>query len=363
MPVTTKQLLSLSDAPSIPLPARLGPAHQAACMSIIDETVHVDSTAAMRYIVDAPTPAVLNRNLREGLHEFNKLPWEDRAFLRARRLDNVFEMCLKARESEEMLDVDVVTWRGILTKIMTGQMLNLNVSYYRGVLYMEEDSTVRQYDPNTECSYMGHKFETFCTTRPDYEEDEDKVDMHTLWTVAIKRTLGDLKVLLVGEVDCVKAEYTANPCPENYVELKTRRHEMKSTFPNRAKWDMQSHLLGASTIFVGFPDSLGTIRGTQDLAVRDMQPVQYKIDWGARVLQSLVDHCSKNAQTEDGRLKIWRVEVQRKQIKIGALKASEVYRLNRGGVPRSGIVPISFMATLEVRRALQAQQERLNALL
>ncbi|CAK5271947.1 unnamed protein product [Mycena citricolor] len=204
MPVTTKQLLSLSDAPSIPLPARLGPAHQAACMSIIDETVHVDSTAAMRYIVDAPTPAVLNRNLREGLHEFNKLPWEDRAFLRARRLDNVFEMCLKARESEEMLDVDVVTWRGILTKIMTGQMLNLNVSYYRGVLYMEEDSTVRQYDPNTECSYMGHKFETFCTTRPDYEEDEDKVDMHTLWTVAIKRTLGDLKVLLVGEVDCVK---------------------------------------------------------------------------------------------------------------------------------------------------------------
>ncbi|CAK5271264.1 unnamed protein product [Mycena citricolor] len=363
MPATTKQLLCLSDAPSIPLPARLGPAHQAACMSIIDETVHVDSTAAMRYIVDAPTPAVLNRNLREGLHEFNKLPWEDRAFLRARRLDNVFEMCLKARESEEMLDVDVVTWRGILTKIMTGQTLNLNVSYYRGVLYMEEDSTVRQYDPNTECSYMGHKFETFCTTRPDYEEDEDKVDMHTLWTVAIKRTLGDLKVLLVGEVDCVKAEYAANPCPENYVELKTRRHEMKSTFPNRAKWDMQSHLLGASTIFVGFPDSLGTIRGTQDLAVRDMQAVQYKIDWGARVLQSLVDHCSKNAQTEAGRLKIWRVEVQRKTIKIGALKTGEVYRLNRGGVPRSGIVPISFIASLEVRRALQAQQERLNALL
>lgn len=116
--------------------------------------MEVDSTAALRYFVPPPPDA----NLRSGLEEFLNLPLEDRAFQRARRLDNVFTLCLHSENAEELLKAEVVTWRGILRKypsflvsnkdtdcgdylrIMFGEALDLNISYNRGVLYLEEES-------------------------------------------------------------------------------------------------------------------------------------------------------------------------------------------------------------------------------
>jgi hypothetical protein len=68
----------------------------------------------------------------------------------------------------------------------------------------------------------------------------EPVNLHTLWCTAITRTLGGLKLLLVGEVDCVKGinileqseihahgsvfngvdDYEGDP--KHYLELKTR---------------------------------------------------------------------------------------------------------------------------------------------
>ncbi|KAJ7140760.1 hypothetical protein C8R44DRAFT_761840 [Mycena epipterygia] len=343
----TTRLLSVSDPPRCPLPALLGPATQSACFSICNERLEVDSTAALRYFTQPPP----NANLRDGLDRFMGLPFKDRVFKRARRLDNVFTTCLCSENSEELLKAEVVTWRGIMKKIMLSEKIDLNVSYHNGVLYLEEDSTRGQFDKNSEALFMGHRFETICSTAtPGGEPDATDVDLHTLWNAAITRTLGSLNILLVGEVDCVKPAYFTNPGPEHYVELKTRkRTENKTSNMNRGKMEMQSHLLGTTEIFVGFPDSEAIVRGLETFPVRDMAPAQYRIDWGARVLHSLRDYCACQPTSRGGGLKVWRIQARNQHVDIRELGVREVQKLNKGGVPRNGIIPLSFIAGLESR--------------
>ncbi|KAJ6573395.1 hypothetical protein DFH09DRAFT_1457321, partial [Mycena vulgaris] len=327
----TIRLLNADDPPQCPLPVLLGPATQSACFSICNQRLEVDSIAALRYFVSPPPNP--NFNLRDGLQRFLRLPFKQRAFQRARRLDNVFATCLAARNSEELLKAEVVTWRGIMKKIMLGEKLDLNVSYYKGVLYLEEDSTRTRFDNNSEGTYMGHRFETFCTTAaPNGEADGGAVDMHTLWNAAITRKLGALNILLVGEVDCVTPNYLENPGPQNYMELKTKRVEGTnySITSNRSKWEMQSYLLGTPEIFVGFVDPAGVVRSTRTLAVRDVQSAaQHRIDWGARVIHALREFCAVSTETENGALKVWRVEARNKYVDVRELNVGEVRKLNK----------------------------------
>ncbi|KAJ7657320.1 hypothetical protein DFH06DRAFT_1197965 [Mycena polygramma] len=348
---STVRLLNISDPadPLCPLPALLGPAKQSACFSICNGRLEVDSTAALRYFVEPPK----NANLRDGLSQFLKLPKKDRAFKRARRLDNVFTTCLHSENSEELLKAQVVTWRGIVTKLMKGEKLDLNVSYYHGVLYLEEVVPRVQYNNNSEGTYTGHKFESFCSTsfaNPSGDRQVDGVDLHTLWNAAITRTLGSLDILLVGEVDCVKAGYAQNPGPENYVELKTRKADGDSYIMiNTLKTKIQSYLLGTREIFVGFPDSMGIVRNVKTYGADFIQPPQAKVDWGARVLHSLRAFCARSANA-DGPIKVWRVEARSKYIDVRELSAQEVQKMNKGGVRRNGIIPVSFLEGLKKKR-------------
>jgi hypothetical protein len=113
---------------------------------------------------------------------------------------------------------------------------------------------------------------------------------------------------------------------------------------------MQSHLLGTPEIFVGFPDSKGIVRSYKTFTVQDMQSPQSRIDWGARVLHSLRAYCSRSAHA-NGSFKVWRVEARNKHVDIRELGAKEVKKLNRGGVPRNGIIPVSFIKSLETRKS------------
>jgi hypothetical protein len=116
-------LVIYSDPPQCPLPAFLGPAKQTACFSICNERLEVDSTAALRYFVHPP----LNTNLRDGLDTFLELPLEDRAYKYATRLDNVFTTCLRSENSEELLNAEVVTTRGIMRKYAFKFFFNLDL--------------------------------------------------------------------------------------------------------------------------------------------------------------------------------------------------------------------------------------------
>ncbi|KAJ7731208.1 hypothetical protein B0H16DRAFT_1427500 [Mycena metata] len=366
------RIINTSDLPQCPLPALLSPAKQSACFSICNERLEVDSTTALRYFLDPPNP--VDADLREGLNTFLRLPREDRAFQGVRRLDNVFELCLASANSEELLAAEVVTWRGILTNIMVGKKLDLNVSYYRGVLYLEENCPQVSFHQDSVGMYMGyvfsriicslqvllpyrHKFETICST--SNHPETDNVDLHTLWNAAITRTLGSLKILLVGEVDCVKPGYSEAPGPEHYVELKTRKGDgqrvppaiSRSIIPNLPRWILQSRLLGTPEIFVGFPDSAGVVRSCATVRVETLNPAQDQIDWGARVLHSLRQYCASSTPA-GGSIKVWRVEARKGFVDVRKLSVWEVTRLNEGGVPRNGIIPVSFMEGLESRASV-----------
>jgi hypothetical protein len=118
------------------------------------------------------------------------------------------------------------------------------------------------------------------------------------------------------------------------------------TIPNWPKWAMQSHLLGTPEIFVGFPDSTGVVRSCRTFAVAEKPPAQHRIDWGARVIHSLRTYCASCPENAKGILKVWRVEARKKNVDIRELHGKEIQTLNKGGVPRNGIIPISFMEGL-----------------
>ncbi|KAJ7151789.1 hypothetical protein C8R43DRAFT_1004383 [Mycena crocata] len=346
-------LIRIRDLPQSSLLVELGPVKQAACFSICNERLEVDSTAALRYFA-RPRPHI---NLRDGLEPFLNLPLEDRVFYRARRLDDIFTICLSSKNSEELLKADVVTWRGIMNRIMRGDPIDLNISYYRGVLYLEEESIHGKFDEDSEGTYMGHRFEAFSTAAtPGGEPDSDGVDLHTMWNVAITRKLGSLNLLLVGEVDCVKEGYSKNPGPENYVELKTKKLGAEKTvenqnFPNLGKWYMQSYLLGTPEIFVGFRNAEGIVHDFRTLTVppiTESEPARKKVLWGAQALHSLRRYCALSPM-EGGTLKVWRVQARFRSMEIRELSTEEVEQLNEGGLPRNGIIPLSFLGGLEQR--------------
>ncbi|KAJ7151798.1 hypothetical protein C8R43DRAFT_950970 [Mycena crocata] len=350
----TLRLINATDPPDHPLPTELGPATQVACFSICKEHLEIDSTTALRYFVHPPSNA--NFNLRDGLERFLKLPFRDRAFKRARRLDNVFAMCLSSKNSEELLKADVVTWRGIMNKIMRGEAIDLNVSYYPGVLYLEEANMNAQFDHNSEGTYMG---------RVLYSDPFSIAVSNIRVNAAVTRKLGSLSLLVVGEVDCVKGfmsdikrglfgtSWARKLCGTQDKEIGCWKDRDESKASNAM------HNQSTPEIFVGFPDSAGIIRGFRTLAVpkEQSQPFQGKIAWGARVLHALIGHCSISPMpVEEGILKVWRVQTRSKYVDIRELAAGEVKNLNRGGVPRNGIIPMSFIEGLDEKRRLHDGQ-------
>ena len=117
---------------------------------------------------------------------------------------------------------------------------------------------------------------------------------------------------------------------------------------------MQSYLLGTPEIFVGVKDSEDIVRRFDTLAVRDLaETCQWKIDWGARVLHSLRKYCGRSPG-KGKFLKVWRVQARFKRADIRELTGWEVRELNKGGVPRSGIIPLSFIEELESRIQMAA---------
>ena len=105
---STERLLDSSDPPQCALPALLGPPNQAACFSLCNEQLRIDSIAALRYFTHPPE----NANLKAG---YNRLSHKQRSFKRVRRLDHILAMCLQSKNSKQ-LKAEVITWRGILKK-------------------------------------------------------------------------------------------------------------------------------------------------------------------------------------------------------------------------------------------------------
>ncbi|KAK0487918.1 hypothetical protein IW261DRAFT_655727 [Armillaria novae-zelandiae] len=334
--------LNLSDLSNVLLPATKTNPIQFACMSISeDRKVHADSTESLRTF----TPPPIGINLKDGLRNYRRRVGSDPFHNHPNRLDRILRMCLDSNSIDEITSSQIVTYRGIVTKLLCGDAQQLTVFLYDGVLYIEE------YDPEPdrhtfvqdgEC--IGSNFEALCTSK----SPNGVHDLHTQWCAGVTFNLGDLKVVIAGEVDCQNnSNFTGQA--KDCLELKTKSQDSKQS-PAKLRWYFQSSLIGVPTIVLGWHKG-GVLTAVDMIDVVSMvneTTLQQKYDDTGIFLSALRRHCIEHAM-ERRENQIWRV-MTKKQLRQGAtiraLNSEEVQLLNRKD-ERVGILPSWFVTALQ----------------
>lgn len=263
---------------------------------ISDEKISKEEALNYFYFPDA----YLDRNfdLAGGHKTFRKIPEEQ----------NVahFPSFLKAiqqheQESGKKVKADFITFRGIMTKLLT-LPYNMNLQFllyvisYDGQVFIKNDDEAdlkkRQAEhdelalnPEKQkymefCEFGGYKFETLATlpkpwaqcTRALIEKRHKKVVSNYEQYISVVRTgIGKIKTLLAGEVDCVWDYVPDEPKADvllHYVELKTSRvvetPQQAIQFEKKLfrTW-AQCFLLGVKKIVYGFRDEHHILKGIE----------------------------------------------------------------------------------------------------
>ncbi|KAG7249041.1 hypothetical protein CRUP_026220, partial [Coryphaenoides rupestris] len=140
-----------------------------------------------------------------------------------------------ASPSSPMLGVDIVTWRGHLTKLLTTPYERregwlLAATLFRGTLYISEVETPasrhdRESRPawHDQMMYWGYKFEQYlCADDAAGAPDPGGVvNTNEAFCTVVQTKLADHKLLFSGEVDCRIGGPKAPAAPACYIELKT----------------------------------------------------------------------------------------------------------------------------------------------
>ncbi|KAI0829255.1 RAI1-domain-containing protein [Trametes gibbosa] len=276
--------------------------------------------SALRYYVDPPPGA----DLRYGYDRWIKRPEE------ITRLDSLLRAVQRVMQKADatigegsgvkwMRDIAVVTWRGIMTKILTApyeerDRCELNVMYVNGTLYIEEhysDARLKEKEDlapkQRQQTYYGYSFESWCTSsRPGLPEKSEghpvgwggDVDTNVQWCSVVKTKLGDNRLVIGGEVDCVRNQFRGKT--DAFVELKTsmsiRNAGDEARFEKKMlKFYIQSFLLGE--IVVGFRTPQGRLTTTQSFKTVQLPRLvrgkpgawdpQVCFSWGQHFLSSL----------------------------------------------------------------------------
>ena len=180
-------------------------------------------------------------------------------------------------QTKVLEDVDVITWRGNMSKLLTtawnvseawtmeAELVN-NRTIVLNVKETEEGlrKALTRDGRDERMCYWGYAFEEAACSEKPFEEP---VDCMECFCCVVKTKLGDLNVLMAGEVDCFEGDAEL----ANYVELKTSRvmndeRQVKRFEKEKLlKWWAQSFALGVRRIMVGFRDDHGRVVKTQML--------------------------------------------------------------------------------------------------
>jgi len=234
-------------------------------------------------------PPFIGADLSRGFDTFQKQ--DDTA---DDHLDSLLKTLIaKERETSEKVNADVITWRGMTTKIMATPFsdrdgFEMNATLFQGTIFIEENheyklaSQARQSKqisapgrPSQDMmSYWGYKFETLClmpdtwdATSRDYIEGRENeiVDNHAQYVSIVRTGIGNTTLVIGGEVDAV---WDIKPKPPhtriNWVELKTSvspqsDRDLLAFERKLMKFWIQSFLLGVPKIIVGFRDQNGIL--------------------------------------------------------------------------------------------------------
>ncbi|KAI9369789.1 RAI1 like PD-XK nuclease-domain-containing protein [Aspergillus egyptiacus] len=256
-----------------------------ACFSYDDQHSYRLGDTSLRYYYPPRLPADLNR----GFESFEKL--DDTA---DEHLDALLDTIIALeRQTGRKCEDDVITWRGMMTKIMTAPFDNMNGFEMNATRFQENNAyknEQKQIQKNQKMppgmasqdlmAYWGYKFETISvldrpwddTPRSEIEGREDLVVNNNSQYCSIARTgIGRSKLVLGGEVDAIwDCKPDRKEDPINWVELKTSAEirndrDMVKFERKLLKFWAQSFLLGVPKIVVGFRDQDGIVRRLEEL--------------------------------------------------------------------------------------------------
>ncbi|XP_056437818.1 decapping and exoribonuclease protein [Gadus chalcogrammus] len=259
--------------------------------SLDSERRFFNDARQIRYFVEPPSRP--DFNLRDG--------YKDRFVKRddsiKEKLDHILRWILAnksklesrvaAASSSPALGVDVVTWRGHLTKLLTTPYETregwlLAATLFRGTLYLSEveteasrRDTENRTERHQEMMYWGYKFEQYLCAE-DMKASPDPggvVNTNEAFCTVVQTKLADHKLLFSGEVDCRDRGPKSPAAPACYIELKTSAEictpKQRSNFHRfkLLKWWAQSFLPGVPRIVAGFRDPDGLVVGTETIHI------------------------------------------------------------------------------------------------
>nr|POE76131.1 decapping nuclease rai1 [Quercus suber] len=278
---------------------------------------------------------------------------------------------------------DVITWRGVMTKILTAPFDRYSEFQMNATLFQvsrldhssrdswhvltacegyhmrcrTRDSVKRSANPIPQdlMQYWGYKFETLATlprpaTECTYEEIESReslaVNNNPQFISVVETGIGRTSLILAGEVDAINGEKPDNPIiPIPWIELKTTQEIDQNDFREMEKFDRklmnywaQSFLLGVPTIAVGFRNRDGELQRINEI---ETQRIPGKVKnstavWNGNVCvhaaAAFLDFL-KQTIVGDG---VWRIRRDRNDGKI------EVFRIAESGTGK--IIKESFKA-------------------
>ncbi|CAK5269683.1 unnamed protein product [Mycena citricolor] len=196
--------------------------------------------SALRYLAPPPPRAQLGH----GYDRWNRRP-EARS-----RIDGLLRALSAVQDKKHLAlssGVGAVAWRGVLTRksILTAPYEEresdgwlMNVMCVNGVLYLEEHRDEACLQAKNDLNprqrrqtYFGYSFESYCTSSaprnspnpPQGPNDPvgwgGDVDTNVQWCSVVRTKLGNTRLVIGGEVDCVRDKYTGKT--DTFVELKT----------------------------------------------------------------------------------------------------------------------------------------------
>ncbi|KAL8701241.1 MAG: hypothetical protein Q9224_000586, partial [Gallowayella concinna] len=258
----------------------------------------------------------------------------------------------------EKCQADVITWRGMMTKIMATPFDLFNGFIEENHAHkLESRNAQHQQTPHLGAasqdlmSYWGYKFETlsllptpWADTSRDYIESREDlvVNNHAQYCSVVRTGIGKSRLILGGEVDArhslsTQLVWDAKPAraddPINWVELKTAAtplsdRDILKYERKLLKFWIQSFLLGVPKIIVGFRSKDGILQSLEELETNQIPRLvkqKGKGSWDGNLCinftAAFLDWL-KGTVIEDG---VWRIRKREKATVV------EVFRLEERG--------------------------------